>query len=736
MYDNSENTLMKVSPSPLVRRPSSGFTVVEIMISVAVMGILAAVAMNVMGSTQSNVKKAKLTSDVQKLNSIVAVYLGEGGSLAGITDPQAVLDQLKTTRSATDTKQNVGVMTGQGVDTRLSVVLQNSAEAASSSARALWDSTNQKFYISTASGTTGVANFDLDDSLMLNQYGTDANRVQSKVKYNANDGWVWSYGNNGTLAVVNPFDGDTSTFPFQYDPTASVNGSGGNGVSVTTLATPSIIPAGGSFYFSAFPSTATILAGPVPDDVSVLNYNIIRANGTSTGWLTYTVPVSLTYGDTVQAKNVTTNSTFYGNSATASSTYILIPSPLPSPAISPPGGSYLASVWPDATISSNSAPSASSKISYNIAHTDGSSTGWVDYSSALELAYGDTVSARNVATNTTLYANSPVVTANYNFTGSTKLLPPLYTDTYDSAGKHIVQINPDNSKFPAPVGYRIYYNTNGVDPGVNSSEDKVTGTLYNPATGIAVPASTTTGSFEVTARVYPPSADKAHWDTSDPNDFDINLTNVPGPGLGGGEIDVDTSHLIYAANRGTTDGHVHQYDDKYNVAYVNMMGFLDTKLRNIQAVIPSGTYFKLIISNPSLSPGGRIVINKTYNTADATTYSAVGTYASTAIASLPVYTTNGATGSTKLTSLSVNFANNTVGGVIGTETGAVRANKPGPNGEARDGALTIQAVKCNANGTSAFTTTTATSNGGVQGVATSGLLWECTIFWHWKNGPY
>ena len=715
-----------------------GFSVVEMIITVAVLGTLATIAIGVMGSTHSNVKKAKLTSDVQKLNSIVAVYLGEGGSLAGLTDPDDVIDQLKTIRTTTDTKQNVGVMTGQGVDARLSVVMQSSAEAASSDPRALWDSTNNKFYISTTSGTAGVRNFDLDDTFMLTDYGNDANRAQSNVKYNANDGWVWANGNNSALPAVNPYDATTSTFPFQYDPTASVNGSGGNGVSVTTLATPSISPGSGSFYFAAFPGTATILAGPVPENASVLNYNIIRANGTSTGWVAYPGPVSLTYGDTLQAKNITTNSTFYGDSSVVSCTYQLIPTPLPSPVFSPPGGLYLASTWPNVSVDSNGAPGASSKISYQIIHSDGTSTAWSNYSSALSLYYGDQVIAKNVSTNTAMYADSPTSTATYNFTGSTQLPAPILADTFNSAGKRVITITPDESKFPMPAGYRIYYTTNGTDPGVKSTEDPVSGTLYDPTKAVLVPATNSAMAFEVIARVYPPTADKAHWDTSDAEHIDINLDVAPSPGLAYGRIDVDTSHLIYPIGRGSTDGHVHAYDDKFNVAYVNMMNILATGLRNIQAVIPNGVRFKLIVSNSNLSPGGLLTVNNTFDINNSATYTAVGPYSNIAFASLPVYSIDGCSGSTKLTKLSMNFASNAlnVNGVMGSVTGWVRGNKPGRYGEARNGALTLQAVKVNADGSNAFTTSTALSSGGVQGFATSGLLWECTIFYHWNGGPY
>lgn len=728
---------MNASTTSRVRSYTSAFTIVEIVITVAVMGILAGLAMNIMGSTHSNVKRAKLTSDIQKLNSIVSVYLGEGGSLNGLSDPQAVIDQLKTIRTDVDSKQNVGVMTGQGVDARLSAVIQTVSEAASTAPRALWDSTNMKFYISTTSGTTGVSDFTLDDSLLLNQYGTDANRAQSKVKYNANDGWVWNYADNSALNSIDPFDATTSSFAFQYDPTASVNGSGGSGVSLTTLGSPIITPASGSFRFAVFPSTATILSGPVPENSSTVQYRVVHADGTSTAWTGYTGPVSLIYGDSVQAQNATTNNSSYATSSITSNSYLLVPTPLPTPLFSPAGGLFLASTWPTVTVNPNGAPSASSKTSYKITHLDGTSTAWADYSSALSLYYGDTISAKNVATDTNLYSDSTVVTATYNFTGSTQLPPPIMADTFNSAGKHIITITPDTSKFPMPPGVRIYYTINGVDPGVKSTEDPISGTLYDPTKAVAVPSSTPDMSFEVIARVYPPTADKTHWDTSNPEHIDINL-NAASPGLAYGRIDVDTSHLIYPLGSGSTDGHVHAYDDKFNVAYVNMMNILSTNLRNIQAVIPNGVRFKLIVSNSSLSPGGLLTINNTFDVNNSATYTAVGPYSSTALASLPVYSIDGCSGSTKLTKLSMNFQSNalSVGGVMGSVTGFVRGNKPGRYGEARNGALTLQAVKVNSDGSSAFTTSTAQSNGGVQGFATTGLLWECTIFYHWNGGPY
>src|SRR5205823_4425096 len=100
------------------------------------------------------------------------------------------------------------------------------------------------------------------------------------------------------------------------------------------------------------------------------------------------------------------------------------------------------------------------------------------------------------------------------------LPPPLFQDTYDSGGHRIITIYPDTSGMPIPIGARIYYTTTGVDPGIKSTEDPVTGTLYN-GTPVQVKPDKN-GFFEVTARLYPPTNDKAHFDTSDIGDLDID----------------------------------------------------------------------------------------------------------------------------------------------------------------------------------------------------------------------
>ncbi len=210
-------------------------------------------------------------------------------------------------------------------------------------------------------------------------------------------------------------------------------------------------------------------------------------------------------------------------------------------------------------------------------------------------------------------------------------------------------------------------------------------------------------------------------------------------GLLGGHLDVDTSTFISAWTSGSTDAHKHEYDDAYDVTSVDWFALQSNSLDEIdEAITDPSQRFKLIIANADLSPGARLSINGAYDATDPTSWTDATTYDDTALADLTVYSLGGASGSTPLTALELGFHRLAIpsGDLHPTLTGCVRDNDPGAAGEWRNGALTIQAVEVDSSGADAFTTDTSFSNGGVQGVATSGLLWEATMFWHYSGDCY
>ncbi len=187
-------------------------------------------------------------------------------------------------------------------------------------------------------------------------------------------------------------------------------------------------------------------------------------------------------------------------------------------------------------------------------------------------------------------------------------------------------------------------------------------------------------------------------------------------GISGGHFDLDTSTKIYAASAGTTNHHEHEYDKKHKTTIIDFFNLIDPGYDNIQSAIPTGRRFVLNVVNASLSPGGVLDINGSLVGVTGFKRGQVFTIGPASVA-----------GDVSLNQFRLGFspdvlANN---GLVPTATSCVRANDPGKLGEYRNGALTIQALDADN-----FTLDPAT------GAASSGLLWEANVFWHWNGGCY
>jgi prepilin-type N-terminal cleavage/methylation domain-containing protein len=125
-----------------MKRTAGAFSLPEVLITIAVIGILAAAA----GWTVSRVVGAKrdqkLESDQATLNRAVKAFVATGGSLEGLQTPTEVLAALK--RSASSGSRTVG-LAGSTVDPRLNLVMQTSDQARSGQARLYWHSGRQRF---------------------------------------------------------------------------------------------------------------------------------------------------------------------------------------------------------------------------------------------------------------------------------------------------------------------------------------------------------------------------------------------------------------------------------------------------------------------------------------------------------------------------------------------------------------------------------------------------------------
>jgi prepilin-type N-terminal cleavage/methylation domain-containing protein len=312
------------------------FSLIELLITIAIIGVIVGIGASLITDDTDSARVAKLESDVSSLNQVVALYVADGGSVAGLTTPQSVLDKMKRTRPQSEWQQHVGAASGRMVDVRLRAKMSSQPDD-SNNPRVFWDRTKQRFALSKAAGS-GVAEFYLDDTLSGANFGTET-RTKSVVSFNSSSsGWVWGASvSNPTASYLDPqpFAAQTPDINFNPDetapassgpPTDSGGGSGGSDgggggppaqPTLALLPIPVISPAGGTFAFTSFPNSITISSGGAPSNVSTLMYSI---NGGP--WVEYTgSSIPVTPAMILQAHNETTRPAEYSTSFTNTQTY-------------------------------------------------------------------------------------------------------------------------------------------------------------------------------------------------------------------------------------------------------------------------------------------------------------------------------------------------------------------------------------------------------------------------------
>lgn len=319
------------------------FSVMELVIVIALMGLLIAIAVNITGNQPVAVRNSKLASDVATLNQMIGIYLGDGGDLNNAQTPQAVLDKLKLTRPVGEWKTHTGPASGRLIDVRL-MARMSSKEETSGQERARWNTQTRRFELTTKGGSA-VSEFFLDENLSNFVPGSAARGTPVK-RYNEgngkNRGWVWGSANvakGGTNSAGSP-DGSGSSQPFNPQAPAPMppdeggnnggnngggNNGGGNGgdgggsgtPTQTQLPKPGITPGGGTYGYTAFPGQIMLTPNGAPAAGSALEY---RLNGGA--WNAYTgSPLSVGSADLLEARNRATDTALYRDSNLTTAEY-------------------------------------------------------------------------------------------------------------------------------------------------------------------------------------------------------------------------------------------------------------------------------------------------------------------------------------------------------------------------------------------------------------------------------
>ncbi len=165
---------------------SRAFSLIEVLVTVSVIGIMASVAHVIMGELATSAREQRMESDLDTLNRAVKVYLANGGDLSHAESVGDVVAQLKTRVASDKTNQSVG-LTSTLVDPRLSV---RTRQRSGGDRSVSWNDATQSFEI-TASENGTVTEFFLDDEIAEVAPGTD-DRKQT-VAYSEESSWIWDY---------------------------------------------------------------------------------------------------------------------------------------------------------------------------------------------------------------------------------------------------------------------------------------------------------------------------------------------------------------------------------------------------------------------------------------------------------------------------------------------------------------------------------------------------------------
>jgi len=351
---------------------NQGFSLLETLITVAVIGVLAAIGTVTVGHVVSSSKSSKLESDVATLNRSVVAYLATGGDLSSVQSADEVLATLK--RSNANASRTPG-LAGAKLDASVSFVMQTPSEAASGGARVYWDESAQRFRIAMSGEAPGIKAFAYDRDLAELDFGEEASG--SPFLYAAGDNWIWDYAEApphiplGSSDV--PLAPPVATSPPPATPVSSP-GPGG----VTPLSPPQFSIPGGEYLVTEF-SLNLALANPNPLGSSDIYYSVNFGD-----WQRYNGAFLVAPGSAVAAQVIALNDA-YANSHRVDEIYEVLPLPLDPPEISSDLAELGLFVGRTAIVTiSNPNPSAFSKVEYRI-----SGGPWQDYEGPFMISRDD-----------------------------------------------------------------------------------------------------------------------------------------------------------------------------------------------------------------------------------------------------------------------------------------------------------------------------------------------------------
>jgi prepilin-type N-terminal cleavage/methylation domain-containing protein len=277
-----------------------GVTLVELLISMAVLSTLSAIAIFAATNLTGASKKQKLMGDVATLNSALRVYQASGGDLSGVTDGSGALTRLK---SVSNNWKEIAGLRESMIDPRLTV----ETISGGSDIRAVWDKDYMRFKI--AKSGDGVKAFVLSDTIeTVAPEDRTANLELAKK-----DTWVWDYKDHENEGRGTPnLPGGLSPPPPPVDISAAL-----------PLSPPEISKVGKAYPLEDF-DMEVFLRNPNSTNISTL-----MVSTEPDKWrIYYGGPIPVSIGTTIKAYAKSTDTENWYDSALITHSYSMIPIPL------------------------------------------------------------------------------------------------------------------------------------------------------------------------------------------------------------------------------------------------------------------------------------------------------------------------------------------------------------------------------------------------------------------------
>lgn len=366
------------------------FSLIELIMTLAVLGLLGSLTVVSIGHVSERSARQKLVSDVNTLNRAVSSYLAMGGSLAGASSPAEVIARLKSRTSAEASRRKTG-LSSSFVDSRLGVELSSDQKGV------IWDANRGRFLLD-GSGVGAVAAFTLDDALAENP-ATEETR-SGAFSYAKDSAWIWDYHDRPIPAEpgVTQFVVESVTDPSPLPaPTVAVN-------PVRSLTPPRFSQPAGTYDFRAF-DLPIALSNQNPLGSSKIVYAIDFGQ-----WQDYTGPVQVAPGSVLSAETVSLTSR-WGDSGKIDQRYDAEPVALAAPTIAPNSESFGMFFHREVEVTLfNPNPSESSRLEYRVA-----GGAWTPYALPIRLQRTDFASvadieARAVPQDSPYYLDSSIAT--------------------------------------------------------------------------------------------------------------------------------------------------------------------------------------------------------------------------------------------------------------------------------------------------------------------------------------